>query len=204
MPSEFPMNDPQNIWQKQPTEAFKMSAAELQIKALKFQKRIMWRNLREYVASAIVIAGFGWYISLFHSTMTRTGCVLIIAATLFAMYTLHKRGGARTMPAELTFRTCVEFHRQELERQRDLVRGVWWWALLPLFLGLIVFSLGRLQEQALMKPNASAHSGAIVINLVLGMVVPALMFVGLWWLNHRAANKLQQRIDALDALEKES
>jgi hypothetical protein len=204
MPSEFPMNDPRDIWQEQPTEVCKMSAAELRLKAQKFEKRISRRNLREYVASAIVIAGFGWYIWLFPSTLTRTGCVLIIAATLFAMYTLHKSGGARTMPADLAFRSCVEFHRQELQRQRDLVRGVWWWALLPLFLGLIVFSLGRLQEQALMKPNASAHSGAIVINLVLGMVVPALMFVGLWWLNHRAANRLQLRINALDALEKES
>jgi hypothetical protein len=181
-----------------------MSAAELHLKAQKFEKRIWWRNLREYVASAIVIAGFGWYISLFHSTMTRTGCVWIIAATLFAMYTLHKSGGARTMPAELAFRTCVEFHRKELQRQRDLVRGVWWWGLLPLFLGLIVFSLGRLQEQALKEPNASTHPGEMVINFALGMIVPALIFAGIWWLNHRAANRLQRRIDGLDALEKES
>ena len=32
MPSEFPMNDPRNVWQNQPTEAFKMSADQLRIR----------------------------------------------------------------------------------------------------------------------------------------------------------------------------
>lgn len=140
MPSEFPMNDPRNIWQNQPTEGFKMSAAELHLRAQKFEKRISRRNLREYVASAIVIAVFGYYISLFPSTLTRTGCVLIIAGTLFMVWALHKRGAARTMPAGLEFRSCVEFHRQELQRQRDLLRGIWWWYLFPFVPGLIVFS----------------------------------------------------------------
>ncbi len=201
MSSEFPMNDPRNIWQNQPTEGFKMSAAELHLKAQKFEKRISRRNLREYVASAIVIAVFGYYISLFPSTLTRTGCVLIIAATLFVVYTLHKRGAARTMPAGLEFRSCVEFHRQELQRQRDLLRGVWWWYLFPFVPGLIVFSLGRFQEK---EPNASTPPGEMVINFALGMIVPALIFAGIWWLNQWGANKLQRRIDALDALEKES
>ena len=204
MPREFPINDPRNIWQEQPTEAFKMSAAELRLKAQKFEKRILWRNLREYVASAIVIAAFGSYISVLPSTLTRTGCVLIIAGTLFVVYTLHKRGAARTMPAGLEFRSCVEFHRKELQRQRDLLRGVWSWYLLPFVPGIIVFSLGRLREQAMKEPNASTHPGEMVTNFALGIVVPALLFVGVWWLNQWAASKLQRRIDALDALEKES
>ncbi len=203
MPNEFPMNDPQNIWQKQPTEGFKMSAAELHLKAQKFEKRISRRNLREYVASAIVIAVFGYYISLFPYTLARAGCVLIIAGTLFVVYMLHKRGAARTMPAGLEFRSCVEFHRKELQRQRDLLRGVWWWYLFPFVPGLIVFSLGGL-EHALKEPNASAHAGSIVIGFAVQMAVIALVCVGVWWLNRRAANKLQLRIDALDALEKES
>ena len=40
MPSEFPMNDPQNIWQNQPTEAFKMSADQLRDKAQKRRKEV--------------------------------------------------------------------------------------------------------------------------------------------------------------------
>ena len=33
MPTEFPMNDPQAIWQNQPTERFKMKAEELRRQA---------------------------------------------------------------------------------------------------------------------------------------------------------------------------
>ena len=203
MPSELPINDPRNVWQNQPTEDFKMSAAELRLKAQKFEKRVSRRNLREYVASAIVIAIFGSYIWLYPSALARTGSVLIIAGTLFMVWALHKRGAARTMPAGLEFRSSVEFHRKELLRQRDLLRGIWWWYLLPFVPGLFVCCLAGL-ERALKEPDASAHQGAIVVSFGVQMVVFALFFVGIWWLNHRGANKIQRQIDALDALEKES
>ena len=77
--------------------------------ARKFQKQISRRNLREYAASAFVIVGVGYYISAFHSALIRTGCALVIVGTLFVVYTLHKRGSARTVSAEFELRTCIGF-----------------------------------------------------------------------------------------------
>ena len=53
MPSEFPMNDPQNVWQSQPTEAFKMSADQLRRKAEKRHRRTRFVVLLSTVLSVI-------------------------------------------------------------------------------------------------------------------------------------------------------
>jgi len=112
MPDKSTMNDPQNVWQNQSTEAFKMSAAELHLKAQKFEKRVSRRNLREYVAGAIVIPLLGFGIWLYPSILMRTGHVLLIAGTLFVLWALHTRGAARTVPAGLEFCSSLEFHRK--------------------------------------------------------------------------------------------
>jgi hypothetical protein len=167
--------------------------------AQRFQRRIVWRNLREYAAGAVVTASFGYYISAFHSALIRTGCGLVIAGTLFVVFTLHKRGAARTVPSEGELRACVDFHRKELQRQRDLLRGVWLRYLLPFVPGLIVFRAGIL-ERALGQPTAPAHAVAIVTRFTLAVAACAVVFVGIGKLNQRAADKLQREIDALNGL----
>jgi hypothetical protein len=196
-------NDMTNVWKDQPVESVEISLAEICRMANKFEKRIFRRNLREYVAGAIVIASFGYYISAFHSLLTRTGCVLVIAGILFVAFALHKRGATHAVPADLAFRTCVEFHRNELQRQRDLLRGVWSWYLLPLVPGLFVFQAGLL-EQALKQPVALSHAGAIVTPFAIALGGSAIVFVGIGSLNQWAARKLQRKIDELDGMEKES
>ena len=87
----------------------------------------------------------------------------MIVGTLFMVYTLHKRGSARTVSAEFELRTCMDFHRKELQRQRDLLRDVWSWYLLPFVPGMLVFRAGLL-EQALERPNAP-HKRALWLLL---------------------------------------
>ena len=48
------------LWQNQKTEGVRMSVAEVQAGAGKFQRRIKSRNTREYVASIVVVAFFGF------------------------------------------------------------------------------------------------------------------------------------------------
>jgi hypothetical protein len=188
-----------DIWKGQPVERLGISVEQIRLKAQKFEKRIFWRNFREYAASAIVIAAFGHYISVFHPILIRAGCSLVIAGTLLMVFALHKRGGVRTTPAELGLRACAEFHRKELERQRDLLRSVWLWYLLPFVPGLIVLQVGLL-EHVIGQPNGSARAGVIVATFALTVVVGAVV----WKLNHWAANELQREIDALNGLGKES
>ncbi len=196
-------NDMTSVWQNQPVERVEIPLGEIRRKAQKFEKRIQWRNLREYAASAIVVATFGYTMWVSPPALIRTGCALMIAGTLFMVYTLHRRGASRIVPAELAFRTCVDFHRKELDRQRDLLRGVWTWYLLPFVPGMAVFLAG-LFLWTMKQPNAPAHTGAIVITFALTFVACAAVFIAVAKLNQWGARKLQQEIDALDELEKES
>lgn len=195
-------NDMTSVWQNQPVERVEMSLEQLRRKAQKLQKRVLWRNLREYAASAIVIGAFGYTLWIAPPALIRTGCGLVIAGTLFMVYTLHKKGSAHTVPAELAFRTGVEFHRKELERQCDLLRRVWSWYLLPFVPGLAVFLAG-LFRQTMQQPNAAAHAGVIVATFAVTAALGALVFVGIGKLNQWGARKLQREIDALNALERE-
>jgi hypothetical protein len=192
-----------NLWQNQPVEPAQISLAELHEKAQKLERRVRRRNLREYAAGAIAIAGYGYYIWKFPTPIIRLGCVLVIAGVLFVVYMLHKRGHARAVPAEMAFRSSLDFYRHELERQRDLLRSVWTWYLLPFVPGLIIFGLG-LFLRTMKQPNAPAHARLIVISFSLTAAFVALVFIVIGKLNQRGARKLQRKIDALDSLEKES
>lgn len=192
-----------NVWKNQPVDMTEISLGEIHQKARKFEKRIFWRNLREYVAGAIVIATFGYVMLVSPPALIRTGCGLVIAGALFMMYTLHAKGSVRNAPAELAFRTCVDFHRQELRRQRDLLRSVWSWYLLPFVPGMAVFLIG-LFRNTMEQPNAPAHAGIIVAAFVFTAVVCAAVFVGVGMLNQWGARQLQREIDALDRLGKQS
>jgi hypothetical protein len=192
-----------NVWKNQPAEPLNISLDQLRRQARRLESRVSWRNAREYVASGLVVAVFGYYASVFHAALVRAGCGLVIAGALFAVFRLHQMGAARKVPAELAFRTCLAFRRQELERQRDLLLGVWRWYLLPFVPGLAVFLVG-LFAFAMRQPHAPEHATGIVAVLGLTAAGCALVFVGVAKLNHWAARKLQREIEALDRLEKES
>jgi len=192
-----------NLWKNQQVEPVQISLPELHQKARKFEKQVRRRNLREYAASPIVAAIFGYYIWKFPAPLVRFGNFLVIAGVLFVMYMLHKRGAARPVPAEMAFRGCLDFHRQELERQRDLLRGVWTWYLLPLVPGMAISLLGMFIS-TMQHPNAPAHARFIMIGFGLTFAFIAAVFIVIGKLNQWGARKLQRKIDALDGLEKES
>jgi len=118
MENEVPPDNLKDLWQNQNVEPIVMSLEELRRKAAEFQKRIRHRNLREYVASGVVLVAFSYYLWRFPAM--RLACSLILAGTLYVMYQLHTKGAAKVVPESLALDTCLAFHQRELERQRDL------------------------------------------------------------------------------------
>ncbi len=53
MPSDFPIKDPQEIWQNQPTEPLKMSATDLRRKALQRQSKARFEALSTIIIGII-------------------------------------------------------------------------------------------------------------------------------------------------------
>jgi hypothetical protein len=128
-----------DLWQRQELEEMKMSVEELRARASKLQKRIQWRNLREQLASGIVVVWFASMSMKVSATVPRTSFGLIIAGAIYTAVHLYVWGEVRPLPSEPGSQSCIDFYRCELERQRDLLRSIWKWYLGPLIPGLALF-----------------------------------------------------------------
>jgi hypothetical protein len=178
-----------NFWQGQGTEGLQFSPDEIRRKARAFERTIRFRNLREYLALVAVAPVFCYFAWSAHNLPIRVGSVLAIAGSSFVAVQLHRRGSARLMSAEMGGTACLDFQRNELVRQRDLLQNVWWWYLAPLMIGPLVIMAGAM----LARPSI----GQAVITA--GMI--AFCFLVAHW-NRSAARSLQRKIDALDAWQK--
>ena len=160
-----------------------------------FQRKIRRRNLREIFAAAAVILVFGWYTWIFPGWMIKTGSMLTILGTMWIVRQLHRRASAAALP-ESSGIALIEFHRQELVRQRDAARSAGRWYIAPVIPGAGMVTLGRyFQFHAPGRTVAMDHQIIILCTLLV-----ALVFVIIWLLNAWAAERLQRRIDELDKL----
>jgi len=195
MQNELPQDEFRNVWKNQPVENVTMSLEDLRRRAAKFQRRIWWRNAREYAAFAIVVVVFGYYIKLIPFPLARAGSVLTIAGALYVAWQLHRRASSENAPGAAGFEDCISFHRRGLERQRAALDSVWRWYLGPLIPGLAVFGAG----------TAIAEPLPIRYRLLTAAIMFALVG-GVFWLvaqlNRSGARKLQTQIDELKALER--
>ena len=187
MPNEMKPNDPRNLWQDQELEKVTITVEEVRLRAARFERRIRWRNLREYAAGATVVAFFTTQLWRAHGWRLAPA-VLMIVGTIYVMFQLSRRG-ARPVPANAGMAASLEFHRLELERQRDALRSVWLWYLLPFVPGLVT------------AMAVTANDRGIDARLIGSGIVFALIFVGVWGLNEWAARKLDHKIQEVKAME---
>jgi len=191
MPAEPSDLDPQKLWQSQTTEYDPMTIAVIHEKARTFQARIWRRNAMEYAGCVIAILGILPAALHRGSWMMQSGGALIIIATIFVAWQLHRRTSGGTVPE--AGEPLVGFYRAELIRQRDALRSVSVWYLAPFVPGMALLLLGRwFQSHATHRSLGTDH---LIIALVA--VIAVLVFLVIWLLNQRGAQSLQQRIDEL-------
>ncbi len=192
MTNETPKDRMQDIWLCQPVEGIKMSVEEVRARAGKFEKKIRWRNVREYAAGAIAMVLLGFSFAGTPDVLDRTAFALLIVGMAYVLYQLHRKGQARSMPGEMGTEPSLQFYRSQLERQRDLVGNVWVWYLGPFVPGLVLSAIASVAHNA--QPRHLA-----VLAFWYGLIV--VFFVFVWRLNVRAARCLQRMIDALGTAE---
>jgi hypothetical protein len=167
------MDEFRNIWQSQEVDEVKMSIDELRARAGKFQRRIRRRNLIEQLAALYVVIVFGRGFMTATELVPRIAAALAIGGTIYVAWHLQKWGTPKSLPGEMGRTVCVGFYRGELERQRDLLRGVWKWYLGPLFPGLAVFTIYRIatsQPIGGMPPLLYAVTGILIFVQRVGSI----------------------------------
>lgn len=190
--SETPNLLVQEIWQSQPTEGIKMPLDEIRRRAVKFEKRMIWLNAREYIAGAMGIVGMGYFLSHTHDLLLRIGFGLIIAGLAYALFHLYRQGRPGTA-SEQVGAQCAEFFLEELERTRKLVSNVTWWYLAPLVPGLLLLAIASARIH---------HQPMALLRLAISNLFIAGAFIFVIRLNARAARCLQKQIDELRAVER--
>ena len=163
-----------------------MSVDAVRLKAATLTTRARARNLVEYAASAIVVAMSVRIALATVSPLIQIGQVLIALAAVWVVVYMHRRGWLERMADDATPAASAIFYRQQLVRQRDLLREVWRWYLLPFAPGMAFVLVGRVRSGGRLSFAIATAVGAVALALFIA------------WLNARAARRVQQTIDQLD------
>ncbi len=207
MPNEFPMNDPQNIWQKQPTEAFKMSADQLRLKAQKRQKGVRSQVLRDAIIGPVVSIFFAWnLIKLNHVWWgvghplslwsTRMGVGLLSLWGLALPFLLYKWVWPARLTPDAPLNTTLQWYRSQLEKGRDFERHVWL-VLIPAFVGMALVIVPALIS-SLGNPREFLQN-SLPLLVLLAIWLPIFLY-----LRKRRRGRRQQEIEQLRAFESEN
>jgi hypothetical protein len=206
MPSEFPMNDPQNVWQNQPTEAFKMSADQLRFKAQKRQKGSRFAVVRESIAGSIFCVFFAWNLIKVNHVgwgvghplslwSTRMGLGLLSLWGLSVPFLLYKWVWPARLAPDATLGSTLQWYRSHLEKGRDFERRVWL-LVVPCFLGMAMFVVPLLIK--------SLGDRRRLLGFVPIFVLLAIWFPLFYYTRKRRRGRLQQEIEQLRAFEREN
>lgn len=197
MPSEFPRNDPRNIWQDQPTEPFKMSADELRRKAQERETKSRLEALSSIVVGIILCFVCTWAFARAHEVVPRMGWGLLSIWSLYFTHQVYKWLWPGRLAPDATLNTTLLFCRSVLEKRRDYGRHVWRRSGLPFcFLGLAMVLV-----PALVK---SVQAPRLLVNAVPFFVLLAIWLAIFFPMRKRNQQKLQQEIEELRVFEKEN
>lgn len=184
--------DPKHAWQRSVAVADLPSLVEVRAGADKFYRKVRRRNVIEYVGCAFVVVAFGSYVFILPQTLQKIGSAWIVLATFYVAWQLHRRGSAIS-PETAGQVPIYEFVRAQLVRQRDALRSIFWWYILPFLPGLAMILAGS----GLVVP---AGGGPPIWVRLLSLAATIGIIAVVWLLNQLSARILQRRISEIDAL----
>ncbi len=89
----------------------------------------------------VVVAFFAPVLLRQDSWMMQLGAALIILATAFVAWQMHRRTATGAVPE--AGEALRDYHRQTLIRQRDALRSLGWWYMAPFAPGMALLMMGR-------------------------------------------------------------
>jgi len=194
----IPPVDIKVMWKNQPRAITRLGPETVRRNAKRLQRRRLRVLIQETFGALALIVVFGLYIRILPGPLLKMGAGLMIVAAVFYVWCLFVLVRPRRVPDGAA--ACLDFHRRELERQRDLCRGVWRWAILPFVLAGTVVYAGR--WVAVPSIGRSAWIDHLIVGG--GAVLMLESFVLVWLWNLHRADRWQDQLDELDGLDKEA
>ena len=190
--------DMKAVWKGQPREIPPMVLEQVHADAVRNQGRRRRGMITEILAALVVIVVFGLYVRFLPGALLKTASGLAILWAVFYIWRWVRLFGPRRVPDDAV--ACLDFHRSELEQQRDAARGMWRWTLAPLVPVFILFGVGRWIGPA--PPWRAIWLDHLIIVVTSVLLVESLVLMWLW--TRRRADVWQDQIDELDILKKET
>jgi hypothetical protein len=179
--------DLRRLWKSQSDDVAGLSLEVVHARSRMLERKVRRRNYGEYLAALVVVAFVAPRIWTAPNGVLRAGAITLLAGIAYVMYRIHTASSPRTMPTDVGVLSCVEFHRAELERQRNSLQNIWAGYLLPFWPGGALILIGQVVEQPDRWPFALGTAALAV-----------LIAVHIAWMNKRTASALQGVIDRLD------
>jgi hypothetical protein len=165
------------------------SRADVPKVALRFAKEIRGRTVIGCIVCVVESVWIGGSAHLLRNPIQRTGCFLLVGATLYMVIQLVARRGSLPVKGEQP--DSPDVYRAELKRQRDFHRGGWLWSRVLLLLpGFVLFCRGAAIAHPWMSHRFAVM--AIAFCILCAIAIPN---------NLQLARRYQRRIDDLDVVE---
>ena len=167
------------LWQSQESQNLSEEVQRImelvEVKAKTFKRTIFWRNVREYVAAAIVMPLFAVWAYHAQGLLQKAGLALISVSALWIVVFMWWR--QRSLSEPDPERAPKEYQKALLakyDRQISLLRTAGLWYVLPFTAGLLIAHYGGHRGRASWYP---------LVIVAFGVMI--------WLLNLSAAKKLK-------------
>ncbi len=176
------MNDEdelQKLWKSQPPFGGVKGNEMLEIvekKMQKFDRMIAIRNRVECIAATAVVIFFTW--TAFHAPniVMKTGSLVVAGGAAWIIFYMLRYGKAKvTVDPSENLANYTQALVGRYDHQIRLLKSVKYWYLLPMYIGLLIMSLGIAMQ--------TAPAGIPVWVDLIGPAICTIVFGIIWWLN---------------------
>ena len=173
-------NELSKIWQNSTgAEAINFNNAELfadlDLQLKNFDHTLKNRDKREVIAAVIVILLFGTGTLFFSGIISRIGLIFGALYGILVIYVLHIVKKQKPEYYTLPVKEYLIQHREYLVKERNLLKNVIYWYLLPPFISSVLFFVGQ-------------NMGAVM--LIISILIAFWINVYIYFLNKAAVKKV--------------
>ncbi len=179
------LDDLKNTWRQETqgldsTPQFRQAMSSLEKEIDTFSRHLKWRDWREYIAAFVCIPVFA-YAALFKADnwVVTSGYWLLLLSCIAIPLTLYK-AKPKDVDKRMGLRSFLEHEKVKVKRQINLLSNVLYWYLAPLYIGIMLVTVG--------KRIYLAGFAAVDFNLWSYVALVTLICIGIYYMNLKTVN----------------